>query len=292
MASLSAAAPPLRTPRRGAPPLGTIFAYLALAAFAFFFLFPILWMVLTSFKSGVDAFAIPPKWLFEPTLENYRVIFWRQPIWLYFRNSLTISLGSVALSLVVGSLAAYGLSRLRLRGQESLAFWFLSQRMMPLVIVAIPLYLLFREWDLLDTRRGLILAYTNLNLPFVVWMMRTFFDDIPIDLEDASLVDGASRFGTFLRVAVPLAAPGLVATAIFCLVLSWNEFLLALVLTGPNTKTLPLMVAGFLYPSGSQGFNWGPITAMSMVMTLPVFLFSLLVQRHLVRGLTMGALKD
>ncbi len=193
---------------------------------------------------------------------------------------------------MVGSLAAYGLSRLRLRGQESLAFWFLSQRMMPLVIVAIPLYLLFREWDLLDTRRGLILAYTNLNLPFVVWMMRTFFDDIPIDLEDASLVDGASRFGTFLRVAVPLAAPGLVATAIFCLVLSWNEFLLALVLTGPNTKTLPLMVAGFLYPSGSQGFNWGPITAMSMVMTLPVFLFSLLVQRHLVRGLTMGALKD
>jgi multiple sugar transport system permease protein len=193
---------------------------------------------------------------------------------------------------VVGSLAAYGLSRLRLRGQESLAFWFLSQRMMPLVIVAIPLYLLFREWGLLDTRRGLILAYTNLNLPFVVWMMRTFFDDIPIDLEDASLVDGASRFGTFVRVAVPLAAPGLVATAIFCLVLSWNEFLLALVLTGPNTKTLPLMVAGFLSPSGSQGFNWGPITAMSMVMTLPVFLFSLLVQRHLVRGLTMGALKD
>ena len=164
--------------------------------------------------------------------------------------------------------------------------------MMPLVIVAVPLYLLFREWNLLDTRRGLILAYTNLNLPFVVWMMRTFFDDIPIDLEDASLVDGASRFSTFWRIAMPLAAPGLVATAIFCLVLSWNEFLLALVLSGPNTKTLPIMVAGFLYPTGSQGFNWGPLTAMSMVMTVPVFLFTLAVQRHLVRGLTMGALKD
>jgi len=265
--------------------------YGSLIVFSIFFLLPLFWILLTSFKQQVDTFSIPPVWLFTPELTHYHSIIWRKPIINQLMNSIVTSGGAVLISTVVGSLAAYGISRMKTKAYNNLSFWFFSQRMLPLVTVVIPLYVLFRNMGLYDTRWGLILAYTNISLPFVVWMMITYFDDLPVELEEAAMIDGCSRLQTFLRIALPLAAPGLVATAIFCLVLTWNDFLVALVLTGPKSKTLPLEIMGYFYPSGREGFNWGPLTAISVVATIPVFVFTLLVQKRLVQGLTMGAVK-
>lgn len=265
--------------------------YAALLAFAIYFLMPVAWLILTSFKKQVETFSAPPVWIFTPVLDHYQHIFWRKPIWNQLINSAVASFGAVAISTFVGSLAAYGISRMGKKAYDNLSFWFLSQRMLPLVVIVLPLYMIFRDIGLYDTRYGLILAYTNLSLPFVVWMMITYFDDLPIELEEAAMIDGCSRFQIFARIALPLVAPGLVATSVFCLALTWSDFLVALVLTGPNTKTIPLEIMGYFYPAGTEGFNWGPLTAISVVVTLPVFIFILLVQRWLVRGLTLGAVK-
>ena len=280
-----------RRQRRVRDVLKATLTYLALLAFSVFFLMPVVWLVMTSFKKQIDTFSIPPVWIFTPVLDHYEDIFFRKPIWSQLLNSVIASFGSVAISTVVGSIAAYGISRMGKKAYDNLSFWFLSQRMLPLVVIVLPLYMIFRRIGLYDTRLGLILAYTNLSLPFVVWMMITYFDDLPIELEEAAMIDGCSRVQTFFKIALPLVAPGLVATAVFCLALTWSDFLLALVLTGPHTKTIPLELLGYFYPSGTEGFNWGPLTAISVVVTLPVFVFVLLVQRWLVRGLTMGAVK-
>lgn len=277
--------------RRIRDTMSMVLTYLALLAFAVFFLMPIVWIVLTSFKRQVDTFSVPPVWIFTPVLDHYQHIFWRVPIWTQLKNSTIASVGAVFISTVVGSLAAYGISRMGKKAYDNLSFWFLSQRMLPLVVIVLPLFMIFRTLRLYDTHLGLILAYTNLSLPFVVWMMITYFDDLPIELEEAAMLDGCNRMQIFFRIALPLVAPGLVATAVFCLALTWSDFILALILTGPKTKTVPLEILGYFYPTGTEGFNWGPLTAISVVVTVPVFVFILLVQRWLVRGLTLGAVK-
>jgi multiple sugar transport system permease protein len=280
-----------RRERRIRKILSTGLTYLALLAFSIFFLMPIVWIVMTSFKRQVDTFSIPPVWIFTPVLDHYEQIFWRNPIWDRLLNSVIASFGAVLISTVVGSVAAYGISRMGKKAYDNVSFWFLSQRMLPLVVIVLPLFMIFRTLRLYDTHLGLILAYTNLSLPFVVWMMITYFDDLPLELEEAAMIDGCNRVQIFFRIALPLVAPGLVATAVFCLALTWSDFLLALILTGPKTKTIPLEILGYFYPSGTEGFNWGPLTAISVIVTLPVFLFILLVQKRLVRGLTLGAVK-
>lgn len=280
-----------RRERRIRKILSTGLTYLALLAFSIFFLMPIVWIVMTSFKRQVDTFSIPPVWIFTPVLDHYEQIFWRNPIWDRLLNSVIASFGAVLISTVVGSVAAYGISRMGKKAYDNVSFWFLSQRMLPLVVIVLPLFMIFRTLRLYDTHLGLILAYTNLSLPFVVWMMITYFDDLPLELEEAAMIDGCNRVQIFFRIALPLVAPGLVATAVFCLALTWSDFLLALILTGPSTKTIPLEILGYFYPSGTEGFNWGPLTAISVVVTLPVFIFILFVQKRLVRGLTLGAVK-
>ena len=255
------------------------------------YLFPVYWMVSTSFKVEKDYFSWPPKWLPNPlTLEHYRVLFGPRNMLFYFRNSLIISVTSVALCLVSGSLASYALAKFRFQGNvgKNVAMWILSLRMMPPIAVAIPIFILFGKMHLIDTQLGLILAYVFFNLPFVVWMMYGFFAEIPPEVEEAGMVDGCGRFGVFWRIAVPLAAPGLAATAIFAMVMSWNEFLFASKLTAFNANTMPVLISSFIT---DRGLLWGEMSAAGTIASLPMVVMSLFVQRYLVRGLTLGAVK-
>lgn len=270
------------------------------AVITLFMLFPILWMVISSFKAPADILTMPPRWFFVPTLDNYRaVLFGQQEIAggtfpqvpdfpKHLTNSVVIALTSTGLALLVGCPAAYALARFRFRRSKDLSFYVLSIRMAPPFGVLIPFYILFSRMGLLDTRFSLIVVYLALNLPFVVWMMRSFFSEIPRELEEASMVDGCTRWGGFGRVALPLALPGLAATAIFCLIMTWNEFLFALILTGTQAKTAAVALYGFVT---FRDVLWGPLFAAGTIVSIPVLIFTLLVQKNLVRGLTMGAIK-
>lgn len=253
------------------------------------YVLPVYWMISTSFKPEVDAFAIPPKWFnFTPTLEHYRTAFIDYGMLPNFKNSLIITAGSTLLALLLGVPAAYALSRFKFRLRENLMFWFLSTRMAPPILVALPFFLISRQLGLYDTQLLLIIIYVLINLAWVVFMMRSFFDEIPIEIDESALVDGTTWLGALWRVVLPLATPGLVATTVFCLIMAWNEYFFALVLTSVHAKTLPAAITSFLTV---HGLLWGPMTAAGTVVMLPILLFTLWMQKYLIRGLTMGAIK-
>ncbi len=252
-------------------------------------LLPVYWMVNTSLKNQVEVFASPPTlWPENLTFANYVNLFTRRHLGIYLFNSLVIVGSAVLLSLLMGSLAGYSLARFS-RLQQRLNFWVLAPRMIPPVALVVPLFLMLQEVGLINKKLGLILVYTAFNLPFVAWMMRSFFQEIPVDLEEAAMVDGASRLRSFRDIVLPLAAPGLAATAIFSLIITYNEFFFALILTStPAAATLPVGTAALI---GKTQTLYGEMAAAGVVAAVPLVIFALLVQRHLVRGLTMGAVK-
>ncbi|MBZ5594009.1 MAG: carbohydrate ABC transporter permease [Acidobacteriia bacterium] len=252
-------------------------------------LLPVYWMVSTSLKTQVEVFASPPTlWPQNLTLDNYVNLFTRRHLGGYLLNSILIVGSAVLLSLAMGSLAAYSLARFG-RLQQRLNFWVLAPRMIPPVALVVPLFLMLQELGLINRKLGLILVYTAFNLPFVAWMMRSFFQEIPVDLEEAAMVDGASRLRSFRDIVLPLASPGLAATAIFSLIITYNEFFFALILTStPAAATLPVGTAALI---GKTQTLYGEMAAAGVVAAVPLVIFALLVQRHLVRGLTMGAVK-
>jgi multiple sugar transport system permease protein len=268
--------------------LGQAAKYLLLFLFLAWILIPIYIIFQNSIKPTAAVFADPPVWIFQPTLDHYEKVLNRTDIASYMKNSVIVAFSTMVISLVLGSLGAYSLARLRLRGREGIALFVLLCRMVPAMVLVIPIFVIMQNLGLRNNYLSIIAAHVTFNLPFVVWMMRSFFEEVPIELEDAALVDGCSRLGAFVRIAVPLAAPGLAATAILCLLLSWNEFLFALVLSGRDTKTLPIGIASFV---GTVSIDWGGSSAAAVLATIPVFAMGLLVQRYLVRGLTMGAVK-
>ncbi len=258
-----------------------------------FFLFPVVWMVLTSFKTQTEYFANPP--LFLPhsfDLKNYVNALAFPPDGRGglqgLRDSLIIAIGSTAASVVIGSLAAYGFARFR-TGGENLSFWVLSTRMFPPVASALPLFLLFRQIHLLDTHMALIIANTVFNLPFVIWLMKGFFEDLPMDLEEAALIDGCSHFGALRRIVLPLVTPGLVATGLFSFIFSWNEFMFALLLTRNEVRTLTVIVPSLV---GGHEILWGEVAAVGTIAIIPGIVLATVLQRYLVRGLTLGAVKS
>lgn len=258
-----------------------------------FFLFPIFWVAITSIKLPGEYMHKPPIFIPEnPTLNHFRNVM-RTKGNVALENSLVIASCATLASMLVGTLAAYSLARFNTGGKH-FAFWLLSQRMMPPVVLVVPFFLLLRDvgkWNEnfgLDTRIALIAIYTVFNLPFIVWLMRSYFEGVPAELEESAMVDGSTRLGVFWRVTLPLSIPGLIATATFAFIFSWTEFLFAVVFTRTEATTLPVAIAGF---SGSQGSNWGQASALAVVATAPVFALSLLVQRHFVRGLTLGAIR-
>jgi multiple sugar transport system permease protein len=253
---------------------------------------PVYWMFTISLKSEVDHFAVPPPWFsFAPTLEHYYDAFVTRSFGQYLITSAIVAVVSTLCALVLGTLAAYSLARFRLPYDldRKLSLWILSTRMFPAIVTAVPLFLMMRDLQLLDTKASLIIVYTAFNLPFVVWMMRGFFDEVPRDLEEAALVDGDSRLGALVRVVLPLVAPGLAATAVFCLIVSWNEFLFALVLTQTDASmTLPVGIAGRVT---QYEIKWGVMSAAGAVAIVPILVFAMAMQKYLVRGLSLGAVK-
>jgi multiple sugar transport system permease protein len=266
--------------------------YALVALASIFALTPVYWMLTISLKREVDQFALPPLWFsFTPTLEHYRDAFLTRAFGQYLMTSAIVAVSATFCALVIGTLAAYALARFKMPGRldRKLALWILSTRMFPPIVTAVPLFLMMRDLGLLNTRASLVILYTGFNLPFVVWMMRGFFMEVPRELEEAAMVDGDSRLGALRRVLLPLVAPGLAATAVFCLIISWNEFLFALVLTQTDAAmTLPVGIAGRVT---QYEIKWGLMSAAGVVAMLPILLFALAVQKYLVRGLSLGGVK-
>jgi len=231
------------------------------------------------------------QWPQQITFNNYDRLFNEFHFGPFLLNSIVIVTASVVVSLVIGTLAAYALARFRLRfgARRMTLYLVLLVRMLPGILMCVPLYIALAKWGLLNTRLGLILIYAGLNTSFVVWMMQSFLEEIPRDIEEAAMVDGDSRLTALWRVVVPLAAPGLIATAIFTVIATYNDFILALTMTStPDAQTIPVGVSTLI---GKIEIQWGPMAAAGVVGALPIVIFALVVQRHLVRGLTMGAVK-
>ena len=255
---------------------------------------PIAYLFGNSLKMRIDMFSFDliffPE-LSRATIEHYEKAFFERDFLWYLRNSVLVAAATTTLSLIVGTMAAFALARFRYPGNLKfhLSFFILSVRMMPPIVSILPLFVLFTGLGLHNTKTALIISYTALNLPFVVWMMKSYFQEIPRELDESAMVDGDTRMGAFWRIILPAARPGLAATAIFCLILSWNEFLFALILT--ETKkvlTLPIGIVGRIT---RLQVEWGEMTAAGFVSLVPVIIFAFIVQRHLVRGLTFGAVK-
>jgi len=267
--------------------IGRAMRYVVAAVALVFFLFPIMWIILTAFKTPNEFLKSPPIWIPQtPNLDYFDHVI-RTGGLNALANTLIISTSVTLLSLLIGSLAAYALARWRVGG-DNLPFFILSQRFMPPVAVIFPFLLLFKTLRWTDTHQALILIYLTFNLPYTVWMMRGFFMEIPREIEESALVDGCSSLGAFWRIALPLVAPGLVATGIFCFIFSWAEFFFAIALTKSNAVTLSVYIVNFF---GKMMVQWGEIGATSIVSMLPLFILSFVAQRYLVRGLTMGAVK-
>jgi multiple sugar transport system permease protein len=267
---------------------GRLIHFVGLLLVLAFTLFPFYWMVTSSLKDQSDLLASPPVWLFTPTLDHYREIFEDPKIISSVMHSLIIATSTTLLAIVLGAPAAYALARFEFRGKSDLWFWFISNRMISPIVLALPVYLLAQTLGLLDTHLVLILIYLTFNLPIVVWICTDQFRSIPSELEQAARLDGASQFLIFWRIYLPLGVPGIAVSAIFSFIFSWNELLYALVLTRRAVQTAPVAATSFM--SGYE-LPWGKIMATGTVIVLPVTIFALLVSRHMVRGLTMGATK-
>jgi multiple sugar transport system permease protein len=279
---MSAQMPFLRRP-------GTMLAmrYAAAIALTIFFVFPVYWLFIISFKTPDEIFAFPPVWYPESIqFANYRVLFKdgdAETVW----NSLILAGVSTVIAMVLGTICAYSLVRFK-TGGENLAVWIISQRMMPPIAIAFPIFLLYVFFGWVDSFHGLIILYTAFSLPYVIWMMRGYIEDLPLELEESALVDGCTRWEVLWKVVFPMVRSGLFATAVFTFVFAWNDFLFALVLTRTEVITYTVQVTHYF---GGQSNFWAKIAAMSVLGTIPVFFTVATLQRYLVRGISMGAVK-
>jgi multiple sugar transport system permease protein len=274
-----------------------ILAGLFLALYLVWTLLPFVVMFVSSFKDLLEAFKLPEvgDWAgmtlffdFTPTFKHYQTLFTENNFGQYIANSLIAAGGSAVISVIFGSLAAYSLSRVDFKGKQDLFFWIISTRMAPVVAVMVPLFAIFRSLDLVGTLPGLILAYTTFNLPFAIWILKGFFDNVPYAIEEAQMVDGATRFQAF-RSILPLVAPGIGAFVVLCILFAWNDFLFAAIIGSGGAKTLPVATRELVQP---QNIQWGSIMAAGVVTTAPMMLLGLVIRKYLVTGLTMGAVKE
>lgn len=254
-----------------------------------FFMMPIFWLLSTSLKLGRDAFAIPPKWIFfDYTLKNFQQVLQNTQTPKFLLNSIIVSAGATSLSLLLGVPAGYAIARSKSALINSSAYFFLLLLMIPPIAMLIPFYLVMRDLHLLGSYASLIILDTVFDAAFVVWMMRSYFKDVPQEMEEAALVDGASPLQAFTKIALPMSVPGVVASALYCFIFSWNDFLFALMLTSPATKTIPL---GILSSFSAVEISWGTMAVMSIFAIIPALIITLFLNRYFVQGLTMGSAK-
>jgi len=297
--------------KRATKIFGTVGLHVLIAAISLAFAFPLLWMFMTSFKTPREYYRMPPKflpnqvvifhykeafapWTIDPTELSESTYYIEESagrvesVVPNIGNSLIIITGSVGLALLVGVWAAYALSRFTFRGSKNMGVWILSTRMMPPIVIAIPLFWVMRAIRLTGTHMGLIMIYVMMQLPFVIWMMKGFFDEIPRSIEESVLVDGGNRATVMFKVVIPLAIPGIVATALFCIFLTWTEFLFASIFTNSSSATLPVVLSWFRQ---DRGILWGQMSAVMVVALLPLMTITMVLQRKMIRGLTAGAIK-
>jgi multiple sugar transport system permease protein len=278
---------PFRKGNRLTKRISTLTAYFVLFIAVLGVVLPLIWVFLTSLKEKSLVYQIPPAWFFTPTWENYLALFQKYPFPKYFLNSTIVAGFTTILGLVIGGVAAYSMTRFD-TGGNFLKGWVLNNRTMPPIVVLIPMFMLASQFGLINNYLSLILAYLSFLLPFSIWMLISFFEAIPTDMEEAALVDGATRLQGLFYITIPLAAPGIAATGILSFLFSWNEFMFALVLTGNETRTLPIGVANFLT---QRGVEMGELTAATMVMIIPVMILAFSIRGYLVRGLSFGGVK-
>lgn len=269
---------------------GAFWTYFALLWLVVYCLFPLVWMLSTSFKPTEDTYTIPPLWLPpNPTLASYETILGIQNFPRYFLNSAVVSVSTTVMAMVFACLAGYGFSRFRFRGSRMMMVFTLITQMFPGILLVIPYFAMMNTLGLINTYPALVIAYTSFSLPFCVWMLKGFFDSIPAELDEAALIDGCGRFSAFFRVILPLSVPGLVATAIFSFLLAWNEFLFAVALT--STPDMSLVTVGINSNIGQFRIAWNDLMAAAVLATIPTITLYTFLERYLVQGLTAGAVK-
>ncbi|MYD08770.1 MAG: carbohydrate ABC transporter permease [Chloroflexi bacterium] len=268
--------------------LERLLAYLISLAAILITLFPIVWLLSVALKTQRDAFALPPKLLFEPIADHFLALLDRPGFVEAFLNSVYVTALGVSIAIVIAIFSAYGIHRFRFRGQRLFGVWLLLAYMLPEFLFIIPMYVLYQRIGLYDTHIGLALVYQVHSLPFAVWLIRSFFKDVPAELDDASKIDGCNHLGTLRHVYIPMAAPGIAATAILTAIWIWNELTIALSLTFGEAQTITVAVASF---RGYTSINWGQMSAASIVAVLPMLCFAVIAQKYIVKGLTLGSLK-
>ncbi len=261
--------------------------FLVILLTAVFILVPIYWIVSGAFKQQVDIFQL--KLLFTPTLENFEIIF-RSPYNLFDKlvNSTLVALSTILIAIPIATMAAYSFSRFRMKGERLMFVTILATQFVPAVVIVLPFFILFRDLGILDTRLALVLVNLSLVMPFAIWMIKSFIDSIPLDSEEAALVDGSSRFQVILNVTLPMALPGVITAGIFCFILAWNEFLFAVIITTNKAVTLPVGLSLF---HAEEGVLWHLISAAGIMIMLPMFVLATIIQKHFVQGMTMGAVR-
>lgn len=262
--------------------------YTMLCVLAFLCVAPILVIFATSLRQQVDIFGSPLNFIFTPTLENYRAVLEEDNLGRYLGNSLFVGLVSTVITLVLGCMSAYGLARFRFRGRTTFAYTTLLLRTVPLAVMAVPVFLIWSQWNLVNSLWGLILLYVAVNLPFTIWLLYGFVLQVPEELEEAAAIDGCGPVRVFTKVLLPLMAPGLAAASIFTFRIAWNEFILALVLTDRQTRTLPVAASLFIT---DIGVDWGKVMAMGSLIAIPPLIFTFVAARQIITGLTAGAVK-
>ena len=273
-----------------------IVTYLFMVLLAVFLLGPLVWIVMMSFKNPQDVIAVPPKLIFKPTLDNYLALFGFSRGGMVtagmflssFKNTLIISAGSVLLSMIIGVPAAYAIARLSFSAKENFAFLYLSFRFVPEITIILPLYIIYQRINLYDNYIGMILIYQLISLPLIIWIMRSFFEEIPIEIEQAAYLDGYSRFQTMWRVIMPLAVGGIATASILAFIFCWNNFIFGLMLGSNNTQPITVGLLSFM---GTSEVQWGMMAAATVIAIIPEIIMVISVQRYLIRGLTFGAVK-
>jgi multiple sugar transport system permease protein len=269
--------------------IGKVILVILLIIIVVWSIFPLFWMFLTSFKQPEEIYQMPPSFNFKPTLDNYYQMIVKRDVLHNFYNSILMAGSSTLIALVLGSMAGFALARGRIPGKGNIAFWIISTRMAPIAVVLLPLFIIFQSLHLLYTPSSLIISYVSFNLPFAIWLLWGFFESVPLEIEEAAVCDGCSKFRVFWKISIPLITPGLVTTGILCFMFAWNDFMFASVFTNKNTLTLPIVASRFM--SGHAAVPWGQVTATASFVFLPILVGGILIRRYLVEGLTLGAIK-
>lgn len=269
-----------------------IMMMIIMACFLLFLFFPLYWMLVTSFKSTAVLFNIPPEWIpAQPVLDHYVKLFSDNAFVIFYKNSLIVSIGTTILTLVLASLAGYAFSRFKFKSKEFVMFSILATQILPVVSILIALYTMYNTYGLLNTRTGLVIALTSASLPFAIWMIKVFFDNIPLTIEEAAKIDGCSRFGILFRIVFPLSKPGVFAVGIYSFILSWDDFLYSLTLINKDElRTLNPGIA--IRYMGEFSYDWGNIMTVSVTSTVPIVILFLFFQKYMISGLTAGAVKE